>query len=75
VIFFVIIIIIIIERILFYSIRDIDILVRKDIILFCSLCFRYEQIIEKTKVLGQRSYALTTNVVMTSAAVTAATLR
>jgi translation initiation factor 3 subunit E len=35
----------------------------------------YEQIIEKTKVLGQRSYTLTSNVVMTSAAVTAATLR
>ncbi|KAG0621745.1 hypothetical protein M758_3G045100 [Ceratodon purpureus] len=35
----------------------------------------YEQIIEKTKVLGQRSYALTTNVVMTSAAVTASQVR
>jgi translation initiation factor 3 subunit E len=35
----------------------------------------YEQIIEKTKVLGQRSYALTTNVVMTSAAVTASAAR
>lgn len=37
--------------------------------------YRYEQIIEKTKLLGQRSYTLTNNVAVTAAAVQASTVR